>query len=127
MAEQSTSGTKTLVFDPSKSVDALPDRPTGLTVPSGDGITINNDTQSPVNVFLFNGFVGPASQGYIKPGEKLTLPCAAILWEVFVQYENSTQLFIEWYSIWSLKVYYNKYQRDVPRNIELNVSQMHNA
>ncbi|MDC0712112.1 hypothetical protein POL68_26840 [Stigmatella sp. ncwal1] len=115
-------------LDPTKQ-DVKTPLPTELqaVVEPSEGITLVNDTGTPVSVLVNNGFLGPASSGFVPAGQRLVLPCVAALWDVYALFANSSQLFIQFHGPFGFTVFRNKQVGNVSRGTTINVSQMNNV
>ena len=87
-------------------------------------VTIINDTDTPVSAALNNGFAGPASAGYVAPGQKLELPCACILWDVYVLSLPSSRLIMRWFGAGIIEFFYNWKKSNVACGITIRVSDL---
>lgn len=86
--------------------ESLPERQADA---EADGITIINDTSTTACVLVNNGFLGPASLGYVKPGETLVLGASWAWWDVYALFQyTGSHPFVGWLGPIGFKVWYHK-------------------
>ena len=124
-ASNETVQTASLTF-PEKQVDESRLERPGQSRSAQKGIKVVNDTNSPVSILVSNDLLGPASTGFIQPGEFAVLPCGWAWWTVFARlWSQSSGVFLSNFkSLFAFQVEYNKKKTKVGYRDTIKVSQM---